>query len=77
MFELENGKRYSVKIKLSIDEIGFDNETLEALAASVGFGDVEVHGGGTVRHAVGTWTRRSQSIELPSQVESVEEVSVA
>ncbi len=73
-FTFQQGARYRAKLKLGLDEIGYDNDTLRTFGYTIGLRDVSVTGGGTVRRVVGTWGASTQTLELPSQIVQVDEV---
>lgn len=72
---LQQGARYRAKLKLNIDEIGYDNDAIRQLGEYIGLADITVTGGGTVRRVVGTWNRVTQTVDLPEQIKAIEEVN--
>ncbi len=74
-FTFEKGCRYAATAKLDLSEIGYDNDTIAMLLARVGFADIEVTGGGTVRHIKATWPSEDATRALPSQVRDIHELT--
>ncbi len=73
-FMFRRGCRYGANAKLGLDEVGYSNGDIAGLLARIGFADVEVTGGGTVRHIRATWPREDASRALPSQVRDLHEI---
>ena len=71
---LEQGSSYRADLSLGMLEGLASNEMIADKFRLLGFVDVDVTGSGRSREATGTWPLASRSVDMPSQVSSVEEL---
>lgn len=72
---VKNGRHYKGRIKLGFFERLASNETIAKKFRDVGFDKVAVNGSGGERIAVGRWTGKDTTAELPPQVVEVKEIA--
>lgn len=65
---LVQGERYRARLRLGLFEQIAANATVCEWLEAAGFVAVAVDGDGRDRHAVGTWARPTQDVELPDQI---------
>jgi len=68
------GRWYTGTIKLNFVQKAASNDTICKKLRSLGFDRVTCYGTGGTRTAKGKWMRKTQTVELPSQIGSVREV---
>jgi hypothetical protein len=73
-FTVRQGKRYRAKIALSWWQSGASNDTVAGKFSEVGFTDVSVTGSGSTRIGEGTWPKPDTTAEMPSEIQTVEEL---
>jgi hypothetical protein len=74
-FTLQQGKRYRATIALAGLERWASNEMIAAKLREAGFDDVKVSGEDAARLAEASWPGPDRTADLPSQVQSIAEMS--
>ncbi len=74
-YVFKRGKKYLANVKLDLGEMGFGNEILEHILRLRGFENVNVWGGGAVRHITATWGKDDSEIDLPDEISNLREAN--
>jgi hypothetical protein len=74
LFTVRQGKRYRATVSLNWVERLPSNQAIAQKFLDVGFSDVHVLGRGGTRSANARWPAQDASAEIPTQIESIEEV---
>lgn len=74
-FTVETGKVYQATISLSGFEVFASNDLVASKFSELGFVNVTVTGDGPSRHAVGKWTGKQTTVDLPGEVKNPTEVT--
>ena len=72
---MSSDQRYRCKVSLDGIESWAGNARVQQEFEALGFKDVVVQGGGSVRVAEGTWTGANIAVEIPAQISDIEEIN--
>ena len=73
-FYAKQGKRYRAKIRLGLFEQIASNEDIAQRFRAAGLVQVTVQGSGRDRWAFGVWPGKDVAVQLPEQIQGIDEV---
>lgn len=73
-FTVENGKRYQATINLGFVQRLASNDMVADKFREVGFTNVSVTGAGRTRLAMGSWSDKDTTADIPDEVAHIEKI---